>query len=111
MKLTLSKLATFSILLVLISTFVPQLAAVSNLNSAFTELQSYSHYHPSKGYWWQFRNHPDSAAAAAAAAANKEKQKKVRCEVTLNSVTLLGFVPGMYRHWPCELMGNKCCPH
>lgn len=53
------------------------LAAVSNLNSAFTELQSYSHYHPSKGYWWQFRNHPESsAAAAAAAAANKEKEKQ-----------------------------------
>lgn len=63
--------------------FCAQLAAVSNLNSAFTELQSYSHYHPSKGYWWQFRNHPESAAAAAAAA-NKEKekqQKKVRHQV------------------------------
>ncbi|KAG0719036.1 Mediator of RNA polymerase II transcription subunit 6 [Chionoecetes opilio] len=51
------------------------LSAVSNLNGAFTELQMYSHYHPSKGYWWQFRNHPDSAAAAAAAATAKETAK------------------------------------
>lgn len=52
------------------------LAAVSNLNSAFTELQMYSQYHPSKGYWWQFRNHPESAAAASAAAKDKEKKQK-----------------------------------
>ncbi|XP_045119949.1 mediator of RNA polymerase II transcription subunit 6-like [Portunus trituberculatus] len=52
------------------------LAAVSNLNNAFTELQMYSQYHPSKGYWWQFRNHPDSAAAANAAAKDKEKKQK-----------------------------------
>ncbi|MPC43552.1 Mediator of RNA polymerase II transcription subunit 6 [Portunus trituberculatus] len=53
-----------------------KLAAVSNLNNAFTELQMYSQYHPSKGYWWQFRNHPDSAAAANAAAKDKEKKQK-----------------------------------
>lgn len=52
------------------------LACVSNLNSAFNELQVYSQYHPSKGYWWQFRNHPDSAAAAAAAATAAAKEKK-----------------------------------
>lgn len=52
------------------------LAAVSNLNSAFTELQMYSQYHPSKGYWWQFRNHPDSATASAAAKDKEKKQKQ-----------------------------------
>ncbi|XP_066962624.1 mediator of RNA polymerase II transcription subunit 6 [Macrobrachium rosenbergii] len=35
------------------------LATLSNLTSAFTELQSYSHYHPSRGYWWQFRSQSD----------------------------------------------------
>ncbi|KAK7057007.1 Mediator of RNA polymerase II transcription subunit 6, partial [Halocaridina rubra] len=45
-----------------------QLATLSNLTSAFTELQSFSHYHPSRGYWWQFRNQGDQA----------EQQKKVK---------------------------------
>jgi hypothetical protein len=27
---------------------------VTHLQSAFEEARSYSKYHPSKGYWWQF---------------------------------------------------------
>ncbi|XP_042883648.1 mediator of RNA polymerase II transcription subunit 6-like [Penaeus japonicus] len=47
------------------------LGAVSNLNSAFTEMQSFSHYHPSRGYWWQFRNQGDQTEQQ-----KKEKEKK-----------------------------------
>lgn len=49
-----------------------QLAAVSNLTSAFTEMQSYSHYHPSKGYWWQFRNQQEQTEQQ-----KKEKEKVI----------------------------------
>ncbi|KAL7638196.1 UNVERIFIED_CONTAM: hypothetical protein RMT77_011821 [Armadillidium vulgare] len=28
-------------------------SSVNHLNSAFSELQSFSQYHPSRGYWWQ----------------------------------------------------------
>lgn len=47
------------------------LATLSNLTSAFTELQSFSHYHPSRGYWWHFRNQSDQAEQQ-----RKEKGKK-----------------------------------
>ncbi|XP_042231093.1 mediator of RNA polymerase II transcription subunit 6-like [Homarus americanus] len=47
------------------------LAAVSNLNSAFTEMQSFSQYHPSRGYWWQFRNQVEQTEQQ-----KKEKEKK-----------------------------------
>ena len=32
-----------------------QLTAVHNIQSAFEESISYSRYHPSKGYWWEFK--------------------------------------------------------
>ncbi|KAG7178027.1 Mediator of RNA polymerase II transcription subunit 6-like [Homarus americanus] len=49
------------------------LAAVSNLNSAFTEMQSFSQYHPSRGYWWQFRNQVEQTEQQ-----KKEKEKKAQ---------------------------------
>ncbi|XP_053646097.1 mediator of RNA polymerase II transcription subunit 6 isoform X5 [Cherax quadricarinatus] len=48
-----------------------QLAAVSNLTSAFTELQSFSHYHLSRGYWWQFRNQMEQTEQQ-----KRDKEKK-----------------------------------
>ncbi|KAK8732024.1 hypothetical protein OTU49_007144 [Cherax quadricarinatus] len=47
------------------------LAAVSNLTSAFTELQSFSHYHLSRGYWWQFRNQMEQTEQQ-----KRDKEKK-----------------------------------
>ncbi|GBM78376.1 Mediator of RNA polymerase II transcription subunit 6 [Araneus ventricosus] len=32
------------------------LTMVHHLQSAFDEASSYSHYHPSKGYWWEFKD-------------------------------------------------------
>lgn len=32
------------------------LTSVYNIQSAFEEVQSYSRYHPSKGYWWEFKD-------------------------------------------------------
>lgn len=32
------------------------LNTLSNLKSAFDEAQSFSKYHPSKGYWWEFKD-------------------------------------------------------
>ncbi|XP_061414982.1 mediator of RNA polymerase II transcription subunit 6 [Lethenteron reissneri] len=32
------------------------LSAVHNIQSAFDETQAYSRYHPSKGYWWRFKD-------------------------------------------------------
>ncbi|XP_076441634.1 mediator of RNA polymerase II transcription subunit 6-like [Babylonia areolata] len=32
------------------------LNTLSHLQSAFDETQSFSRYHPSKGYWWEFKN-------------------------------------------------------
>lgn len=59
---------------------VLQLAAVSNLTSAFTEMQSYSHYHPSKGYWWQFRNQQEQTEQQ-----KKEKEKVINIVFTVST--------------------------
>jgi len=31
------------------------LSSVSHLQSAFEEARGYAKYHPSKGYWWDFK--------------------------------------------------------
>lgn len=33
-----------------------QLSAVHGIQSAFDEAMSYCRYHPSKGYWWHFKD-------------------------------------------------------
>lgn len=48
------------------------LSAVHQLNGAFTEHQSFSQYHPSRGYWWHFRNKQHEIEEAK----RKEKEKK-----------------------------------
>ncbi|OWK09207.1 hypothetical protein Celaphus_00006030, partial [Cervus elaphus hippelaphus] len=35
------------------------LTAVHGIQSAFDEAMSYCRYHPSKGYWWHFRDHEE----------------------------------------------------
>jgi len=47
------------------------LNAVHNLESAFEEARSYSQYHPSKGYWWEFRQSDQSEKANT-----KDKKRK-----------------------------------
>ncbi|KAK3093765.1 hypothetical protein FSP39_019960, partial [Pinctada imbricata] len=47
------------------------LNTISSLQSSFEEAQSYSRYHPSKGYWWEF-SEKDQAEKKDA----KEKKKK-----------------------------------
>ncbi|XP_013394364.1 mediator of RNA polymerase II transcription subunit 6 isoform X2 [Lingula anatina] len=47
------------------------LNTLSNLESAFDEAKSYSRYHPSKGYSWEFKNQEEIDKAKA-----KEKKKK-----------------------------------
>jgi mediator of RNA polymerase II transcription subunit 6 len=47
------------------------LNAVHNLESAFDEARSYSQYHPSKGYWWQFKQTEQTEKADS-----KEKKRK-----------------------------------
>ena len=49
-----------------------QVSAVNHLNGAFSELQSYSQYHPSRGYWWQTNKQTDPLEQQ-----KKEKEKKV----------------------------------
>lgn len=49
------------------------LNAVHNLEMAFEEAQSFSRYHPSKGYWWQFKDGAESEIA-------NQKEKKRRKE-------------------------------
>jgi len=48
------------------------LSAVNQLNGAFTEHQSFSQYHPSRGYWWHFKNKQHELEEAK----RKEKEKK-----------------------------------
>lgn len=48
------------------------LSAATQLNGAFTEHQSFSQYHPSRGYWWHFRNKQHEIEEAK----RKEKEKK-----------------------------------
>ncbi|XP_040831300.1 mediator of RNA polymerase II transcription subunit 6 isoform X1 [Ochotona curzoniae] len=36
-----------------------QLTAVHGIQSAFDEALSYCRYHPSKGYWWHFKDHEE----------------------------------------------------
>jgi len=47
------------------------LNSVHQLNSAFDEAQSFSRYHPSKGYWWEFKESSQSVNIH-----NKEKKKR-----------------------------------
>ncbi|XP_041352608.1 mediator of RNA polymerase II transcription subunit 6-like isoform X1 [Gigantopelta aegis] len=47
------------------------LNTVHNLQSAFDEAHSFSKYHPSKGYWWDFKNQEEKDKPE-----NKEKKKK-----------------------------------
>merc|ERR1712212_1223221 len=46
-------------------------SAVNHLNGAFSEIQSYSQYHPSRGYWWQTNKQTDPIEQQ-----KKEKEKK-----------------------------------
>ena len=36
-----------------------KLTAVHGIQSAFDEAMSYCRYHPSKGYWWHFKDHEE----------------------------------------------------
>ncbi|XP_064600046.1 mediator of RNA polymerase II transcription subunit 6-like isoform X2 [Liolophura sinensis] len=47
------------------------LNTVFNLQSAFEEAQSYSKYHPSKGYWWEFKDPEETEKVKP-----KEKKQK-----------------------------------
>ena len=52
------------------------LSTVTHLQSAFEEARSYSKYHPSKGYWWQFSNSGSAASKAEAEKKAKLNSKK-----------------------------------
>ena len=52
------------------------LSTVTHLQSAFEEARSYSKYHPSKGYWWQFSNSGNAASKAEAEKKAKLNPKK-----------------------------------
>uniref|UniRef100_A0A3Q3CS86 Mediator of RNA polymerase II transcription subunit 6 n=3 Tax=Haplochromini TaxID=319058 RepID=A0A3Q3CS86_HAPBU len=39
------------------------LSAVHGIQSAFDEAMSYCRYHPSKGYWWHFKDHEEREKA------------------------------------------------
>ncbi|KAA8581862.1 hypothetical protein FQN60_008602 [Etheostoma spectabile] len=41
------------------------LSAVHGIQSAFDEAMSYCRYHPSKGYWWHFKDHEEREEASS----------------------------------------------
>lgn len=45
--------------------------AVNSLESAFEEAQSFSRYHPSRGYWWEFKDNTQAEKLVG-----KEKKRK-----------------------------------
>jgi len=47
------------------------LNTIHNLESALEEAQSFSRYHPSKGYWWEFKDQAQTEKLM-----NKEKKKR-----------------------------------
>nr|XP_054303373.1 mediator of RNA polymerase II transcription subunit 6 isoform X2 [Pongo pygmaeus] len=52
------------------------LTAVHGIQSAFDEAMSYCRYHPSKGYWWHFKDHEEQAKAwrkACSSGSDKER--------------------------------------
>ena len=49
------------------------LSAVTHLQSAFEEARGYAKYHPSRGYWWDFKK-PSSAAAGIAGPGEQQLQ-------------------------------------
>jgi len=49
------------------------LNTVHNLESALEEAQSFSRYHPSKGYWWEFK---DQAQTEKLMSKEKKKRKE-----------------------------------
>jgi len=49
------------------------LSAVNHLQSAFDEALTYSRYHPSKGYWWEFK---DKSTTPGSAEENAQKGGK-----------------------------------
>ncbi|KAA0200821.1 hypothetical protein HAZT_HAZT009856, partial [Hyalella azteca] len=52
-------------------------STMTHVNNSFTELASYSQYHPSKGYWWHFHNKPASSQAEHPSSNKENKDKKV----------------------------------
>ena len=56
------------------------LSTVTHLQSAFEEARSYSKYHPSKGYWWEF------SGKGSAAASKAEAEKKAKLSSTKKKV-------------------------
>lgn len=52
-------------------------SAMSHINSSFTELSSYSQYHPSKGYWWRFHNKPPQPLDQQNQPGKETKDKKL----------------------------------
>ncbi|EDO46841.1 predicted protein, partial [Nematostella vectensis] len=49
-----------------------ELSALHNFQSAFKEAVSYSRYHPSKGYWWQFKETQKNSKQKKEPAGNQE---------------------------------------
>ncbi|KAF2364101.1 Mediator complex subunit Med6 [Trinorchestia longiramus] len=53
-------------------------STMTHINSSFSELASYSQYHPSKGYWWHFHNKSAQQSLDQQLQASKDtKEKKV----------------------------------
>lgn len=53
------------------------LNTVHNLQSAFTEALSYSRYHPSKGYWWEFKDKEETEKSKPKDSKKKEEPSSV----------------------------------
>ncbi|XP_071834464.1 mediator of RNA polymerase II transcription subunit 6-like isoform X1 [Apostichopus japonicus] len=83
------------------------LTSVYNIQSAFEEVQNFSRYHPSKGYWWEFKDQEkekDSLSAKPKEEISSLFQRQ-RVDVLLAELTR-SFPPKVYQPKP----GDKPIP-
>uniref|UniRef100_UPI00358F2EF4 mediator of RNA polymerase II transcription subunit 6 isoform X2 n=1 Tax=Myxine glutinosa TaxID=7769 RepID=UPI00358F2EF4 len=80
------------------------LNAVHNIQSAFDETLSYSRYHPSKGYWWRFKEQEEKEKVVPKTKKKEEPSslfQRQRVDMLLNELCQK-FSPKFYQVKPGE---------
>ena len=75
-----------------------QLTTVNHLQGAFDEARQFSRYHPSKGYWWEFK---DSESKEQEEETKKTKKKSSSEKAKEETASLFLLHSHTVKSWIC----------
>ena len=64
-----------------------QLNSINHLQSAFDECLSYTRYHPSKGYWWDFKDNEDRSKRSEKKDETSSAFQRQRVDMLLSEIS------------------------